>query len=115
MPRIQRIACLVVGLLVLASAGCSGNGTGSGTRLTEEESRLVDETLQMIRIRLESTRDPAAADEMRRQADAFLTEEERELLLDRLAAQPGRAELVMAAVHDSLQAMRDTLFPPTNQ
>lgn len=115
MPGIQRIAALLVALLIFATAGCSGDEPGASTRLTAEETRLVEETLQMIRIRLETTRDPAAAEEMRKQTGDFYTDEEREFLLDRLATRAGRGELVMAALHDSLQAMRETLFPPANE
>ena len=115
MPGIQRIATRLVALLILATAGCSGGDSGTAIRLTEEETRLVEETLQLIRIRLEATRDPATADEMREQTRDFLTDEERQLLVDRLATRAGRGELVMAALHDSLQAMRETLFPPANQ
>jgi hypothetical protein len=115
MPGIQRFATLLVALLILTTAGCSEGDSGTNARLTEEETRLVEETLQLIRIRLETTRDPAAAEEMRKQTGDFYTDEEREFLLDRLASRAGRGELVMAALHDSLQAMRETLFPPANE
>jgi hypothetical protein len=51
---------------------------------------------------------------MREGLDDLYTDEEREFLLERLADDSARGELVMAALHDSLQAMREVLFPASN-
>lgn len=113
MARIQRFASLGLILVLLLASGC-GRGKPEGQpSLTQEEVRLVEETLALIRVRIESTRDPEAADAMRADLGTLYTEQERELLLDRLAEDSARGELVMSALHDSLQAMREVLFPPT--
>ena len=111
MPRIHRFASLVLTTVLLAGSGCVVGDPNAPPPLTEEETRLVEETFQLIRIRLESTRDPAAAAELREGTGSLYTREEREFLLDRLSADSRRGELVMAALHDSLQALREELFP----
>ena len=114
MPRIQRFASLGLVLVLLTGSGCVVGDPDAPPPLTPEEIRLVEETLQLIRIRLEATRDPAVAAEMRENTRGLYTEEEREFLLERLAADSRRGELVMAALHDSLQALREELFPPSD-
>jgi len=114
MPRIQRFTSLGLVLVLLAASGCAIGDSDGPPPLTPEEVRLVEETLQLIRIRLEATRDPAAAAEMRENTEGLYTREEREFLLDRLAADSRRGELVMAALHDSLQALREELFPASD-
>jgi hypothetical protein len=110
MPGIQRFTSLWL-TAVLIAGGCATGNPDAPAPLTPEEVRLVEETLQLIRIRLEATRDPEAAEELRANAVNLYTEEERELLLDRLAVDSRRGELVMAALHDSLQTLREELFP----
>ena len=114
MPRLQRFTSLGLIVVLLAGGGCVPGDADRPPPLTPEEVRQVEETLQLIRIRLEATRDPAAAAEMRENTGGLYTEEERQLLLDRLAADSRRGELVMAALHDSLQALREELFPPSD-
>ena len=114
MPRIQRFTSLGLLVVLLAGGGCVVGDPDRPPPLTPEEIRLVEETLQLIRIRLEATRDPATAAEMRESTEGLLTGEERQLLLDRLAVDSRRGELVMAALHDSLQALREELFPPSD-
>jgi hypothetical protein len=114
MARIQRFASLGLVLVLLSASGCTPGKPEGPPHLTKEEIRLVEETLTLIRIRIESTRDPGAADSMRASLGDLYTEQEREFLLDRLAKDSARGELVMSALHDSLQAMREVLFPPTD-
>lgn len=113
MARIQRITYFVLLLLLAGAAACTSESRNGDMKLNEEEVRLVDETLQMIRIRLEMTRDPAIAAEMRSQNTNLYTDEEREFLLDGLAADSARGGLVMSALHDSLETLRTELFPPS--
>ena len=114
MAVIQRFAWGALCLLVAGAVACVPEQPHAPDRLTEEEIRLVEETLLLIRVRLETTRDPAAAERMREGLDDLYTDEEREFLLERLADDSARGELVMAALHDSLQAMREVLFPASN-
>jgi hypothetical protein len=115
MTRIRRSTRAAVWPVVLTLLAACGPGRDSRPiQLTDEEQRLVQETVQMIRIRLETTRDPKHAAEMRAAADGLYTEEERQFLLDRLATDSARGEVVMDAIHDSLQAMRAELFVPTS-
>ena len=111
MARIQRIACLILLISVAGAGACTRES--QELELNDDEIRLVEETLQLIRVRLEMTRDPALAAEMRSGVANLYTDEEREALLDRLAADPARGGLVMGALHDSLQNLRTELFPPT--
>lgn len=113
MARIQRIARLALPILVAGASACAQGNQNRELEMNEEEIRLVEETVQMIRIRLEMTRDPALAAEMRAGAVDLYTDEEREFLLDRLASDSARGGLVMDALHDSLQNLRTELFPPS--
>jgi len=113
MARIQRIACVALLLFIAGTSACTSEIRNGDLKLNEDEVRLVEETVQMIRIRLEMTRDPDSAAYMRFRAANLYTDEEREFLLDRLAADSARGELVMAALHDSLETMRTELFPPS--
>ena len=112
MARIQRIACLVLPILIAGASACTPGNQNRKLELNEDETRLIEETVQMIRIRLEMTRDPALAADMRARAADLYTDEEREFLLDRLASDSARGQLVMDALHDSLQNLRTELFPP---
>ena len=114
MTRSQRFACFLLCLLVAGAAACGPKDPNAATELTDDEVRLVDEALQMIKIRLEMTRDPAAAEAMRAESGVLYTDEDREKLLERLAEDSARGELVMSALHDSLQALREELFPTSN-
>lgn len=110
----QRIARPGLVVLLLATLGSCGARERQGPPpLDEAELRLVEETLRMIRIRLVATRDSAAAAALRAENDDLYTDEEREFLLERLARDSARGEAVMDALHDSLEAMRTELFPPT--
>ena len=112
MARIQTIARLILPILIAGAGACSQGNQNRVLKLNEDEIRLVEETVQMIRIRLEMTRDPALAAEMRAPTANLYTDEEREFLLDRLADNSARGELVMDALHDSLASLRTELFPP---
>ena len=114
MSSFQRFACFLLCLLVAGTAACVPDDPNAPMELTDEEIRLVDETLQLIKIRLEMTRDPAAAEAMRAETGDLYTDEEREILLERLAEDSSRGELVMSALHDSLQALREELFPTSS-
>jgi hypothetical protein len=113
MTRIQTIASFTLMLLVAGASACTPGDPNADRKLSEDEVRLVRETMQMIRIRLEMTRDPAAAEEMRARTANLYTDEEREFLLNGLATDQARGALVMSALHDSLETMRTELFPPT--
>jgi hypothetical protein len=113
MARIQKIACLLLPILIAGASACTRGNQNRELKLNENETRLVEETMQMIRIRLEMTRDPALAADMRTGATDLYTDEELEFLLDRLATDSARGELVMSALNDSLQNLRTELFPPT--
>jgi len=114
MPGIQRFTSLWLCMVLLAGSGCASGDPNAAPPLTPEEVRLVEETLQLIRIRLETARDPDTAARMRADLGELYSEEERKFLLDRLAADSRRGELVMAALHDSLQGLREELFPASN-
>jgi len=83
MPRIQRFTCFLLCLLVVGTASCVSDDPNAPMELTDEEVRLVEETLQLIKIRLEMTRDPAAAEAMRAGTGNLYSDEEREILLER--------------------------------
>lgn len=113
MARIQRIARPGLALLLAMLAACSTEDRRVPPQLDAAEVRLVEETLQMIRIRLTATRDSSAAAALRARSEDLYTDEEREFLLERLASDSARGEAVVAALHDSLEAMRQELFPPS--
>lgn len=80
--------------------------------LNAEEQRLVRELVDLLRVRIERTRDPAQADSMLSALPPLYDDQEREALLDRLSQDTPRGAAVLAAVHDSLEALRDRIFPP---
>ena len=112
MARIQRFTRPGLVLLLAALVSCGGNDRQGPPELDEAEIRLVEETLHMIRLRILSTRDSTAA-EAPRTGGGLYTEEERQFLLDGLARDSARGEAVLNALHDSLEAMREELFPPS--
>lgn len=112
MPRIQRFTRPGLVLVLAALVACGGNDRQAPPELDEQEMRLVEETVRMIRLRILSTRDSAAVERLQPGGDLY-TKEEREFLLERLSRDSARGEAVMNALHDSLEAMREELFPPS--
>ncbi len=105
---------LALPVILAAAAACSGPGNQDQIELNEAETRLVQETARLIRVRLEMTRDPAMAAALRDSLGELYTAQERQFLISGLADDPARAEAVMDALHDSLEAMRAELFPPSS-
>lgn len=113
MPRFQRIPRSWHLLILAGLVACGGQDARKPTRLDASEVRLVNEAMELIRIRLAATHDPEEAARLRAETGELYTKEELESLLDRLAADSARGEMVMAALHDSLEALREELFPPS--
>jgi len=79
--------------------------------LDEQEQRLVSEVVELVSARIERTRDPARADSILASLPPLYDEAQRKALLDRLSQDTPRGAAVLAAVHDSLEALRDRIFP----
>ncbi|RKZ15946.1 hypothetical protein DRQ53_07635 [bacterium] len=113
--RIERpILRLLLPVILAGAAACSGQGKQERVELNEQETRLVQETARLIRVRLEMTRDPAVAAALRDSLGDLYTDQERQFLISGLAEDSARGEAVMDALHDSLEAMRAELFPPSS-
>lgn len=116
--RLRSSAPLRVGATLLACAAAATllaaceSPRDRKIELDPQEQRLVHELVELVRVRVERTRDPARADSILTTLAPLYDDQERESLLDRLALDTPRGAAVMAAVHDSLEALRDRLFPP---
>ena len=112
MRRAALWSALVLGLVTtgLLSAGCE-SPRERRVELDPQEKRLVKELVELLRVRIERTRDPARADSMLAALPPLYDDQEREALLDRLSQDTVRGAAVLAAVHDSLEALRDRIFP----
>lgn len=106
-PSGVRRCVLALGLL-LAACG-DGKQTGP-TELRPDEQRLVLETLDLMKLKLQRSRDQAGAQARRDSLHGLLEDEARSALLDRIAADPERAHLVAKALHESLQTRKDRWF-----
>ncbi len=98
-------------LALLALVACESPRERT-VKLDTAEQRLVNETVELARIRVERTRDPQLADSLLAALPSLYDEAQREALLDRLAEDTPRGAAVLAAIHDSLEALRDRIFPP---
>ena len=98
--------------LTLLLAACEDSSSGATSPFEPEEQQLIEETLQLMRLRIERARDPQRADEMARELGPLLDEALLEAQLQRLSADPVRGQRLLSAIHDSLKAMRNEIFPP---
>ena len=104
-----------VALIVLALFSACSTRTRPKVDLDEEEQRLVREVVQLARIRIERVRDEAKSDSLLKELPPLYDDEEIQTPLDRLAQDTERGAAVMEAIHDSLESLRDVVFPPPSR
>lgn len=102
-------------LLLLATVVACSSPTDREVELDEEEQRLVREVVQLARIRVERARDEAKSDSLLNELPPLYSDAEIEALLDRLSQDTERGAAVMEAIHDSLESLRDVVFPPPSR
>lgn len=97
-------------IAALATAlACAGGSAPEG--LTEREQALVDEVVELYTLRILRFANPDSAAALRGSMVLDVQEPELQLRLEELGHEPKRGELVLRAVHDSLEALRPRLFP----
>jgi hypothetical protein len=107
---VRRLGCILSAVALLLVAACESPRDRT-VRLNAEEERLVREVIELVRARVERTRDPQRADSLLSNLPPLYDDQERESLLDRLSSDTPRGAAVVAAIHDSLEALRDRIFP----
>lgn len=103
------------GLIAFLILGACSTKSRPEVELNEEEQRLVREVIDLARIRVERARDQAKSDSLLKELPPLYDDEELEALLDRLAQNTERGAAVMEAIHDSLESLRDVVFPPPSR
>lgn len=104
------IVLLAAGASVVTWRGCASRS--SDPAFTPAERALVQDLLALYRLRITRLQDPERAVSVLDSLDLHLDEAALERELDQLGADPHRGIFLLRAVHDSLDALRDELFPP---
>lgn len=103
------LAPLALAALLALPAGCS-RGEGEPSPLAPADQEFVDQLVELHRQRLLRVAHPDSAAARREQLAGRIEAAALERRVDALAMDPARAERVLRALHDSLQALRGEFF-----
>jgi len=103
------IRILLAALALAGALACAGEPRPA--ELSPEEQALVEEVVALYTLRILRFANPDSAAALKEQLLSGRPRTDVELRLEEIGRDPKRGELLLRAVHDSLEALRPRLFP----